>query len=329
MQNSPPTILVDSLPKGSSVAFQDSTFFTSNGPEATFPSTDQVRAKSEAGDHVLDRKNTIIFQSLGLVVKFGKEPRVTVAEGQCLWWLRRHLPSVPVPEIYGWTEDEGEVFLYMELVEGVTLENRWDSLSREDKVGVGEQLRDMVSELRRVKRDPEDEFLGIGNDDLYTIDVANYLIGQTNRGPLQDIVFADGIRPRAGPFSSVKEFHDWFSFLIRRQAASGPHWEGYKLEDIPDLYRQLLPDDPGVVFTHADLHQSNIMVSEGSPCRVVAVIDWHQSGWYPDYWEFYKAGYTNHWESEWVQKYIPMFLNKPRETFLDGIDNYARSWGFM
>ncbi|KAJ0133339.1 Cytochrome b2 [Fusarium oxysporum f. sp. albedinis] len=44
----------------------------------------------------------------------------------------------------------------------------------------------------------------------------------------------------------------------------------------------------------------NIMVSEGWPCRVVAIIDWHQSGWYPDYWEFYKAEYTNHWESEWV-----------------------------
>ncbi|KAF5599858.1 phosphotransferase family [Fusarium pseudoanthophilum] len=312
MQTLPPTILVDSLPTGSSVTFLGSSFFTSNGSETILPSADQVRAKSEAGDHVLNRKNTVIFESLGLVVKFGKEPRVTVAEGQCLWWLRRHLPSVPVPEIYGWTEDEGECFLYMQLVEGLTLEERWDSLSREDKVGVCEQLRDMVIELRRVKRDPEDEFLG-----------------QINRGPLQDVVFADGIRPRAGPFPSVKEFHNWFSFLIRRQAASGPHWEGYELEDIPDLYRQLLPDDPGVVFTHADLHQSNIMVSEGSPCLVVAVIDWHQSGWYPDYWEFYKAVYTNHWESKWVQEYIPMFLEEPRESFIDGIDNYARSWGFM
>ncbi|KNB19638.1 hypothetical protein FOXG_16872 [Fusarium oxysporum f. sp. lycopersici 4287] len=125
-------------------------------------------------------------------------------------------------------------------------------------------------------------------------------LGQINREPLQDVVFADAIRPRAGAFSSLKEFHDWFSFLFKRLAASGSHWEGYELKDIPDPYRQLLQDDPGVVFTHADLHQSNIMVSEGGPCRVVAIIDWHQSGWYPDYWEFYKAEYTNHWESEWV-----------------------------
>jgi hypothetical protein len=153
-------IIVDSLPKGSRLIFQDSTFFTRNGPEATFPSADQVRAKSEAGDHVLDRKNTVIFESLDLVVKFGKEPRVTIAEGQCLWWLHRHLPRVPVPEIYGWIEDEAEVFLYMQLAEGVTLEKRWDSLGREDKVGVCEQLRDIAVELRQVKRDPDDEFLG-------------------------------------------------------------------------------------------------------------------------------------------------------------------------
>ncbi|KAI7763754.1 hypothetical protein LZL87_011611 [Fusarium oxysporum] len=312
MQSSPPTILIESLPKDSSVTFKDSKFFTRNGPGATFPSADQVRAKSEAGDHVFDRENTVIFESLGLVVKFGKEPRVTIAEGQCLWWLHRHLSSVLVPEIYGWTEDGGEVFLYMQLVEGVTLEKRWEFLNKEDKTGICEQLRDMVIDLRQVKHDSNDEFLG-----------------QINRGPLQDVVFADGIRPRAGPFSSVKEFHDWLSFLFKRLAASGSHWEGYKLEDIPDPYRQLLPDDPGVKFTHADLHQSNVMVSEGSPCRVVAVIDWHQSGWYPDYWEFYKAEYTNHWESEWVQTYIPMFLEEPRETFLKGIDSYAASWGFM
>ena len=65
----------------------------------------------------------------------------------------------------------------------------------------------------------------------------------------------------------------------------------YAPEDIPDPYRQLLPDDSSVVFTH-DLHASNIIVSENHPCRIVAMIDWEQSGWYPDYGEFYKAEFT-------------------------------------
>ncbi|KAJ0134688.1 Retrotransposase [Fusarium oxysporum f. sp. albedinis] len=235
-----------------------SMFFTHNGPGATFPSADQVRVKSEAGDHVLDRKNTVIFESLGLVVKLGKEPCVTVAEGQCLWWLR-------------------EVFLYMQLVEGVTLEKIWESLNREDKTGICDQLRDMVVDLRQVKRDSNDEFLG-----------------QINRGPLQDVVFADAIRPRAGPFSSVKECHDWLSFLFKRLAASGSHWEGYELEDIPDPYRQLLHDDRGVVFTHADLHQSNII--KGRNHYIHSTLD--QIEWMYDFLGNYIVDVT-HIRPEW------------------------------
>ena len=47
-------------------------------------------------------------------------------------------------------------------------------------------------------------------------------------------------------------------------------------------------------FTHADLHRSNIMVSQdanGIPF-ITAIIDWHQSGWYPASWEFYETRLT-------------------------------------
>jgi aminoglycoside phosphotransferase (APT) family kinase protein len=50
-------------------------------------------------------------------------------------------------------------------------------------------------------------------------------------------------------------------------------------------------------FTHADLAPRNIIVRHG---RVVAIIDWAFSGWYPEYWEFTKAHYNyfsgQHWE---------------------------------
>ena len=68
-----------------------------------------------------------------LIVKFGFE--VSIAEGQCLWALRRLLRDhVPVPEVYGWRQDGEQVFIYMELVAGVTLEERWESLSSEERV---------------------------------------------------------------------------------------------------------------------------------------------------------------------------------------------------
>lgn len=95
------------------------------------------------------------------------------------------------------------------------------------------------------------------------------------------------------------------------------HWQDPS--KIPDPWRHLLPDDSPVVFTHADLHPSNILVSTDDPCRVVSIVDWHQSGWYPAYWEFCKAILTAEECGEWETEYIPQFL----EVF----DNYdAWAW---
>lgn len=108
-------------------------------------------------------------------------------------------------------------------------------------------------------------------------------------------MFTDGVKPPAGPFSSVKEFHDWLTFLTHRGMEI--HWPDPSL--IPKPFRDSLPDDSPITFTHADLHQSNIMVTSDAPYRVVAIIDWHQSGWYPDYWEYCRATYTADYSEEW------------------------------
>lgn len=55
----------------------------------------------------------------------------------------------------------------------------------------------------------------------------------------------------------------------------------------------MLRDDYGVVLTHGDLHPGNIMVADDAECaggvRVTGIIDWEMGGWYPEYWEMYKA----------------------------------------
>ncbi|KAF2704894.1 hypothetical protein K504DRAFT_537480 [Pleomassaria siparia CBS 279.74] len=38
-----------------------------------------------------------------------------------------------------------------------------------------------------------------------------------------------------------------------------------------------------IVLTHGDLNQANIMVKHG---KIVSLIDWEFSGWYPEYWEY-------------------------------------------
>ena len=59
----------------------------------------------------------------------------------------------------------------------------------------------------------------------------------------------------------------------------------------PHHMRHGVPDDVPVVFTHADLTPSNIIVSSSAsqPRTFLAIVDWHQSGWYPAYWEACKS----------------------------------------
>ena len=77
-----------------------------------------------------------------------------------------------------------------------------------------------------------------------------------------------------------------------------------------------LPDDP-INFVHGDLHRSNIIITsaEKGPPRVVAIVDWHQSGWYPAYWEYCKARYTVEIGDEWVTTYIPKIMQPRTEVY--------------
>jgi hypothetical protein len=57
-------------------------------------------------------------------------------------------------------------------------------------------------------------------------------------------------------------------------------------------------------LTHGDLHRNNIIVSVNPP-RIIAIIDWGQAGWYPDYWEHCKALYTSFYSGQWRNEWIP------------------------
>lgn len=114
-----------------------------------------------------------------------------------------------------------------------------------------------------------------------------------------------------GPFTSVKEFHDWFVYQYKRGVPDA--------ETIPEPYRAYLPDNVPIVFTHGDLHQSNIIVSPSS-ARVAALIDWEQSAWLPAYWEDCKAHWTTLHSGEWAVKYLPLIL--------EGNDNIRGAWSY-
>jgi hypothetical protein len=56
------------------------------------------------------------------------------------------------------------------------------------------------------------------------------------------------------------------------------------------------------------------MLSQDGPPRIIAIIDWHQSGWLPEYWEFCKAMYTIRPGDEW-QDFVSTFLTREDEAY--------------
>lgn len=76
--------------------------------------------------------------------------------------------------------------------------------------------------------------------------------------------------------------------------------------DHPHGLHDMLRDKCDVFFAHADLTMTNIMVSgrRGS-YRVSGIINWEQSGWYPECWEFCKMTISHLWdEEEWPSKVV-------------------------
>ncbi len=162
----PPTsikITKSSLPDGgkSQMIFPETGFFKQviNGEPANLPSPAEVRACAQ-GPINCERPAPVAFHSLGLLVKYG--PSLTTSEAHCLWAVGRHLKGrTPVPELYGWRRDGKDLFIYMELVRGQSLEKRWASLTSMERQEVCTQLRSMIQSLRTLEQDPEHQFIGM------------------------------------------------------------------------------------------------------------------------------------------------------------------------
>jgi aminoglycoside phosphotransferase len=99
-----------------------------------------------------------MFPELNVFVKFGR--KVSAAEA-IFWTVKRHLQGqVPVPDVYGWRVDGQDVFMFIELVPSVILQERWDQLSYRDRLLVCDELRFMISQLRSLKQLPTERFMG-------------------------------------------------------------------------------------------------------------------------------------------------------------------------
>ncbi|KAJ7481460.1 kinase-like domain-containing protein [Mycena latifolia] len=246
------------------------------------------------------RHKVLHFPNLGLVVKYGRD--ISISEGQTLWVLKKHCPQVRVPEVYGWCQDEeGETFLYMEYLEGRTLESCIETLADEELRAVAVQVALMMRDVRSLRQSP-------GSD---------IFVGTVSRGPILDQLWRYCGEEPLGP-TAVQMFNDAFAGLARL-------CPGYPDHEFFRNVRASLSDTAGVRFTHADLHPFNIIISPSS-CEVIGIIDWQESGWYPEYWEYIKTSF-NFTFTRWYS-YVDVVMEEHYKAELEAFHCYESTGMF-
>ncbi|KAJ5476771.1 hypothetical protein N7475_002500 [Penicillium sp. IBT 31633x] len=234
---------------------------------------EQIKAEeAEARSKVTDDEGEVLYTfhrrkivriSEHLVVKNADD--IPVHEAPTLRFIAENT-TIPVPKVHDIrTENDKVVGIVMGYMPGKPLDEVWDTLSSSQKQSIAEQLRGYISQLRNLKGNY------IGAIDRGTVSMGKW-------GPIY-----------GGPFDSEQEFNQW----ILNDLSSGL--------SAPLRYyaERALMDGHEIVFTHSDFSSRNILVDENSDYQVTAILDWEFAGWYPEWWEYFRAYKNFHRGKDW------------------------------
>lgn len=86
---------------------------------------------------------------------------MTVVEAQTQMMLCKHLKNqIPVPEVFGWTEDGCQKLIHMSFIEGETLQQRWGDMNEDERQSICEELKHMVKAWRSLEQDSNNHYIG-------------------------------------------------------------------------------------------------------------------------------------------------------------------------
>lgn len=132
---------------------------------STLPTPAEVRAINKESGNIrgasFNRPPPVKFPSLGLIVKYGADTTIIEAETQYMVY-KQLKGKVPIPEVFGWTEDGGQIFIYMSLIGGETLEQRWGALNKEGREAVCKELNGMAKAWRSLEHPDHNQVLYVG-----------------------------------------------------------------------------------------------------------------------------------------------------------------------
>jgi aminoglycoside phosphotransferase len=211
--------------------------------------------------------------------------------------------NIPVPRVYCSFVRKRSTYIVMQRIRGKTLAAAWPGLSDVEREHVLMQLRNIIQELR-------------------ALPAQNFAIQSCVGGSLRDSRIPRS-KPRFGPFPSILEFHHWLrEGLQLDQCPTENDDDDDKWTEIKRMMAMQEGEFAPPVFTHGDLNPFNILVRDG---KIVGVIDWEFSGWYPHYWEYTSAWLGNKTRQAW-QNLLPKFMDPcPEELGMEAIRQ--RWWG--
>ncbi|KAG8631418.1 hypothetical protein KVT40_000558 [Elsinoe batatas] len=137
----------------------------------------------------------------------------------------------------------------MQRMPGQDLEHAWPDMSEAARTRVATQIKAMVEELRAIKQDD------------------GPWVGTCSRGSLSVPRGTDAIT--AGPFESVRDFHDFLNIPIRQ------HFPAERAQRLRAVYT----DTCQVYFSHGNLIPEHIFVVPESG-DITGVIDWDSAGFW-------------------------------------------------
>lgn len=188
----------------------------------------------------------------GLYAKFCGDAR---GEPAALKLLERYAPSVPSPlfvDLLPLVAD-GKPWLIMTGLPGRRLDEVINRMTYPERHQLAEDLATALEEYRDIPN------------------LSPFTIASASGGRIQDPRVSSSSNG-CGPYTTETEFN--------RQITRGCTTDLLKV--FPDAHAR----EHGIVFTHADLHPSNILVDAG---RLSGIVDWQFAGFYPAYWEYTKA----------------------------------------
>ncbi|KAK6810958.1 hypothetical protein RU639_013221 [Aspergillus parasiticus] len=268
-------------------------------PLPTLPTTDEIRACTNILWETMAAK--IVTVNDNIVVKYGGG--VNEWEGQALVYLEQHVPEVPAPRLYAMYYDSNQLMLIMQRAPGVQLNSIWPSLAPSEKDDIVVKLQKIFDNMRKAECLWPDFFGGLDGGGVY-----HYLFYSQNDD-----------RRFLGPFSGEPTFVAGmvgnYRALVERN--NHPDYKAHFYEKyLPRAFQGHRP-----TLTHGDVQQKNIIVAEnpghsndqGGRSFDIVLVDWENSGWFPEFWEFFCASepFRFQWDQDWswrVQEFVQVWL---------------------